>query len=375
VLAHIREQVDYGISIADVIIFVVNIKDGLTTLDREIADMLRKSKKPIVLAINKADNYLKDKDAQYEFFELGFENIYLVSGVNKTGIGDMLDKVVSYFDDSIENDDDSITKVAIIGRPNAGKSQLLNNLLGEKRVIVSDIAGTTRDAIDTSIVKNDKKYTFIDTAGLRRKSKITDNIEIYSYMRSEIAIDRCDIAIVMIDANEGISNLDEKIAGMAVEKGKGVIIAINKWDLIEKSDRTTIEWEKDIKEKFAFMASYEKHIFISALTGQRVERLYKMIDEIRENQLRDIKTGVLNEILIDAMAVNDTPQDKGKKLKIYYITKSGVTPPTFVLFVNDKNIFHFSYLRYIENKLRESFDFSGTPIKFIIRERKDNDNR
>lgn len=372
VMSHIKEQVEFGISVSSVIIFVVNIKDGLTSIDRDIANILRKSKKPVVLCINKADNYNKDKDLQYEFYELGFENVYLVSGANKTGIGDMLDKVVSYFDEDIKENEDEKLKIAIIGRPNAGKSQLLNTLLGEKRVIVSDIAGTTRDAIDTDIEKNGKIYTFIDTAGIRRKSKIYDNIEIYSFIRSEIAIDRCDIAIIMIDAKEGISNIDEKIAGMAIDKGKGVIIAINKWDLIYKNNNTYHEFELKIQEKFSFMPYAEK-IFISALTGQRVEKLYDIIEKINENQNRRVSTGILNEVLLNANSIVEMPQDKGKRLKIYYVSETDIKPPTFVFFVNDIELFHFSYKRYLENKFREAFGFEGTPIKFIVRERKEDD--
>ena len=370
---HMREQVNLAIDLANVVIFVVNCKDGLTDLDKDVATILRKTNKPIVLCINKVDDFKKQEQDTYEFYELGFENVYPVSSANKSGVGDMLDKVVSYFDDKELNPDDlSTTKVAIIGKPNAGKSSLVNKLLGEERVIVSDIAGTTRDAIDTEVIKNNNKYIFIDTAGLRKKSIIKDEIEIYSYIRSEIAIDRCDIVIVMIDGAEGITKGDAAIAGLAHEKGKGVIIAVNKWDIVDKDDKTIYEFTKKVKEEFSYMP-YAELVFISAKTGKRVEELYNKIDLIRENQLLRIQTGVLNEVLINAISLHDTPQDKGKRLKIYYVTQTDVCPPTFVLFVNDQELMHFSYLRYLENKFRESFSFAGTSIKFIVRERKDND--
>ena len=371
-LNHIKTQVDIAIEMANVIIFVVSVKDGLVDLDREIANFLRKTNKPIILCINKVDNFKKQENEIYEFYELGFENIFAVSASNKSGLGDMLDKMSTYFytdfDEKIEESD--LTKIAVIGKPNSGKSSLINKLLGEERVIVSNIAGTTRDAIDTEIIKDNKKYIFIDTAGLRRKSAIKDKIELYSYFRSEIAIDRCDIAIVMIDAIEGISKIDTTIAGIAHEKGKGIIIAINKWDLVEKDDKTIYKFKNEIKEAFSYM-SYAEIAFISAKTGKRVNELYDKIDLIRNNQLMRIKTGTLNEILLNAISLNDTPQDKGKRLKIFYITEISVEPPTFVLFVNDKELMHFSYLRYLENKIREAFSFSGTSIKFILQEKKD----
>ena len=369
---HMRQQVDLAIDLADVVIFVVNCKDGLTDLDKDVATILRKTHKPIVVCINKVDDFKKQESETFEFYELGFEDVYPVSSANKTGVGDMLDKVVSYFkNDSLNENDLITTKVAIIGKPNAGKSSLVNKLLGEERVIVSDIAGTTRDAIDTEVIKNDNKYIFIDTAGLRKKSIIKDEVEIYSYMRSEIAIDRCDIVIVMIDGAEGITKGDAAIAGLAHEKGKGVIIAVNKWDIVDKDDKTIYEFTRKIKEEFAYMP-YAEIIFISAKTGKRVDELYNKIDLIRQNQLMRIQTGVLNEVLINAISLHDTPQDKGRRLKIYYVTQTDVCPPTFVLFVNDQELMHFSYLRYLENKFRESFSFAGTSIKFIVRERKDN---
>lgn len=370
IISHMKEQVDIAIDLSDVIIFVVNCKDGLTDLDKDIAVLLRKVNKPIVLCINKVDDFKKQENDIYEFYELGFDNVFPVSSVNRSGIGDMLDKVASNFKNTNDELVEDVTKIAIIGKPNAGKSSLVNKLLGEERVIVSDIAGTTRDAIDTEIAKNDKKYIFIDTAGLRKKSVIKDEIEIYSYMRSEIAIDRCDIVIVMIDGAEGITNGDAAIAGLAHEKGKGVIIAINKWDAVEKDDKTIYEFTRKVREEFSYMP-YAELVFISAKTGKRVEELYDKIDIIRQNQLLRIQTGVLNEVLLNAISLNDTPQDKGRRLKIFYITQSDVCPPTFILFVNDIELMHFSYLRYLENKFREAFGFIGTRIKFELRLRKE----
>ena len=369
---HMREQVNIAIDLSDVIIFVVNCKDGLTDLDKDIATILRKTRKPIVLCINKVDDFKKQESDTFEFYELGFENVFPVSSVNKSGVGDLLDKVTSYFkNDNEETEEQDAIKIAIIGKPNAGKSSLVNKLLGEERVIVSDIAGTTRDAIDTEIIKDDNKYIFIDTAGLRKKSVIKDEIEIYSYFRSEIAIDRCDIVIVMIDGAEGITKGDAAIAGLAHEKGKGVIIAVNKWDIVDKDDKTIYEFTRKIKEEFSYMP-YAEIVFISAKTGKRVEELYDKINIIHQNQMTRIQTGVLNEVLLNAMSLNDTPQDKGKRLKIYYVTQTDVKPPTFVLFVNSIELMHFSYLRYLENKFRKAFGFNGTSIKFIMRERKEN---
>lgn len=366
---YMREQVNLAIDLANVVIFVVNCKDGLTDLDKDVAAILRKTQKPIVLCINKVDDFKKQEADTYEFYELGFDDVFAVSSANKSGVGDMLDKVVSYFDNTDDTDSNiTSTKIAIIGKPNAGKSSLVNKLLGEERVIVSEVAGTTRDAIDTEIIKNNNKYIFIDTAGLRKKSIIKDEIEIYSYIRSEIAIDRCDIVIVMIDGSEGITKGDASIAGLAHEKGKGVIIAVNKWDIVDKDDKTIYEFTRKIKEEFAYMP-YAELAFISAKTGKRVDELYNKIDSIRSNQLLRISTGVLNEVLINAISLHDTPQDKGKRLKIFYITQTDVCPPTFVLFVNDIELMHFSYLRYLENKFREAFNFTGTSIRFLLRVR------
>lgn len=369
---NIRKQVGIAIDLSDVIIFVVSCKDGLTDLDKDIASILRKTRKKIILCINKVDDFKKQESETFEFYQLGFDDVFTVSAVNKTGIGDMLDKIISYFnyDDKNINEEINTIKIAIIGKPNSGKSSLVNKLLGEERVIVSDIAGTTRDAIDTEIIRNNIKYIFIDTAGLRKKSVIKDEIEIYSYFRSEIAVDRCDIVIVMIDGFSGITKGDASIAGLAHEKGKGVIIAINKWDIVDKDDKTIYEFTRKVKEEFSYMP-YAEIVFISAKTGKRIEELYSKIDIISQNQNIRIPTGTLNEVLINAISLNDTPQDKGKRLKIYYVTQTDVKPPTFVLFVNDKELMHFSYLRYLENKFREAFSFSGTSIKFILREKTD----
>lgn len=363
-------QINLGIDMADVIIMVVDLKTGLTKQDRDLSDILRKTKKPILLCVNKVDNYQQDKDYIYEFYELGFKDVFPVSSANKQGIGDLLDAIILNFTNKNESEDDNTitAKVAIIGRPNVGKSSLVNKIIGKNRVIVSNIAGTTRDAIDTEIIKNNNKYVFIDTAGLRKKSQIKDNIELYSYFRTEIAIDRADIVIIVVDAVENITKTDVAICGLAHNKGKGVLVVVNKWDLIEKDDKTINEYTKNIKNELSYM-QYADILFISSLTGQRVDKIYEKIDIIRQNQTLRILTGTLNEVLLNAVSMSNLPQDKGRVLKLYYITQTGVEPPTFVIFVNDKELFHFSYLRYIENKFREAFGFNGTSIKFIIRER------
>ena len=339
--------------------------------DAKVADMLRRSRKPVILAVNKVDNFDKLMPDVYEFYNLGIGDPHPISAASKLGLGDMLDAVISHFpEDSAEEEEDERPKVAIIGKPNVGKSSIINKLMGKNRVIVSDIAGTTRDAIDTTITYNKKEYVFIDTAGLRRKSKIKEELERYSIIRTVAAVERCDIAILVIDATEGVTEQDAKIAGIAHERGKGIIIAVNKWDAIEKNDKTIYEFTSKIKDTLAFM-SYAEIIFISALTGQRIGKIYELIDTIIDSQTMRIPTGVLNEILTEAVAMKQPPSDKGKRLRIYYMTQVSVKPPTFVMFVNDKELTHFSYTRYIENRIRESFGFRGTSIRFINRERKE----
>ncbi len=367
-----RLQAQIAIDMADVVIFMVDIKSGLLDLDKEIAQILRKSKKNVIVCVNKVDNYLKHQNETYEFYELGFDKVFAVSSINKQGIGDLLDEVCSYFKDSDAYEEDDSIKITIIGKPNAGKSSLVNKILGENRVIVSDVSGTTRDSIDTQIDINGKKYVFIDTAGIRRPSRIEPGIEKYSFLRTVSSIDRADICIVMIDATSDITEGDARIAGLAHEAKKGVIIAVNKWDAVEKDDKTIYRFRDKIKEKFAYM-DYANIVFISALTGQRVNDLFKLIDQTYENMNMRVSTGTLNEIILRATAAQQPPQDKGKRLKIYYANQVAVKPPTFVFFVNDETIFHFSYRRYLENQLRENFNFSGTPINLIARNKKDQD--
>ncbi len=367
-----RLQAQIAIDMADVVIFMVDIKSGLLDLDKEIAQMLRKTGKNVIVCVNKVDNFLKHQNEVYEFYELGFDKVFSVSSINKQGIGDLLDEVCSYFKEIEEDEEDEAIKVAIIGKPNAGKSSLVNRILGENRVIVSDVSGTTRDAIDTHITINGRKYIFIDTAGIRRPSRIEAGIEKYSFLRTVSSIDRADICIIMIDATCDITEGDAKIAGLAHEAKKGVILAINKWDAIEKDDKTIYRYRDKIKEKFAYM-DYANIVFISALTGQRVDNIFELIDQTYENMNLRISTGVLNEIILKATAMQQPPQDKGKRLKIFYANQVSVRPPTFVFFVNDETLFHFSYRRYLENQLRENFNFSGTPINLIARNKKDSD--
>ena len=368
-LKQMRSQAELAIETADVIIFVTDVKSGVVDADYEVAEMLRRSKKPIVLCVNKVDSIKKYGNDIYEFYQLGLGEPFPVSAANHLGLGDLLDEVVKHFPkEGLEEKEDGTLKIALIGKPNVGKSSLTNKLLGENRVIVSDIAGTTRDAIDTEVTYNGTPYIFIDTAGLRRKGKVTEDIERYSVIRTVAAVDRADICIVLIDAVEGITDGDTRIAGIAHESGKGVIIAVNKWDLVEKNDKTMQEFTKQLKEKFAYM-DYAEYLFISAETGQRIHKIYELVNMIHDNQVMRIKTGVLNEILARATAMKQPPSDKGKRLKLFYITQASVAPPTFVIFVNDRELMHFSYTRYIENQIRENFGFRGTPIRFIIRER------
>lgn len=371
ILSQMREQAQIAIDTADVIIFITDVKQGLVDADSKVADMLRRSGKPVVLVVNKVDNFDKYMADVYEFYNLGIGDPVPISAASRLGLGDMLDIVAENFPEgSAQAEDDDRPRVAIVGKPNVGKSSIINKLLGENRVIVSDIAGTTRDAIDTEILHNGKEYIFIDTAGLRRKNKIKEELERYSIIRTVTAVERADVVLMVIDATEGVTEQDAKIAGIAHERGKGVIIVVNKWDVIEKNDRTMREYESDIRQVLSYMP-YAEIMYVSAATGQRLNRLYDMIDMVIENQTLRIATGVLNEIMTEAVAMQQPPSDKGKRLKLYYITQVAVKPPTFVIFVNDKELMHFSYTRYLENKIREAFGFRGTSLKFFIRERKE----
>ena len=373
ILSQMREQAQIAIDTADVIIFITDVRQGLVDADSKVADMLRRSGKPVVLVVNKVDNFEKYMPDVYEFYNLGIGDPVPISASSRLGLGDMLEEVVSHFPDgSAGEEEDDRPRIAIVGKPNVGKSSIVNRLLGENRVIVSDIAGTTRDAIDTAIVHDGKEYVFIDTAGLRRKSRIKEELERYSIIRTVTAVERADVVLMVIDATEGVTEQDAKIAGIAHERGKGVIIVVNKWDAIEKNDRTMREYEKDIRHVLSYMP-YAEIMYVSALTGQRLNKLYDMIDMVIENQTLRIATGVLNEIMAEAVAMQQPPSDKGKRLKLYYITQVSVKPPTFVIFVNDKELMHFSYTRYLENKIREAFGFRGTSLKFFIRERKEKD--
>lgn len=375
ILSQMREQAEIAIETADVIIMIVDVRQGLQDSDFKVADILRRSKKPVILAVNKVDSFEKFGNDVYEFYNLGIGDPVPVSAASRLGIGDLLDEVVKYFPESEgEQEDDDRPRIAIVGKPNVGKSSIINRLLGENRVIVSDIAGTTRDAIDTEIVHNGTEYVFIDTAGLRRKNKIKEELERYSIIRTVTAVERADVVLMVIDAVEGVTEQDAKIAGIAHERGKGIIVVVNKWDAIEKNDKTIYEYTRKLKDTLAYMP-YAEYVFISAATGLRINKLYDTIDMVRENQNLRVATGVLNEILSEAVALQQPPSDKGKRLKIYYMTQVSVKPPTFVVFVNDKALMHFSYTRYLENKVREAFGFRGTSLKFIIRERKENGQR
>lgn len=372
ILSQMREQAQIAIDTADVIVFITDVRQGLVDSDAKVADMLRRSKKPVILTVNKVDDFKKYMPDVYEFYNLGIGEPMPVSAASRLGIGDLLDEVTSHFTkEMLEAVEDDRPRIAIVGKPNVGKSSLINKLTGESRVIVSDIAGTTRDAIDTDIQYNGKEYVFIDTAGLRRKNKIKEEIERYSIIRAVTAVERADVVIVVIDATEGVTEQDAKIAGIAHERGKGVIIAVNKWDAIEKDDKTIYKHTEKIRQILSFMP-YAEILFISAKTGQRTQKIFETIDIVLENNSMRVATGILNEIMAEAVAMQQPPTDKGKRLKLYYITQAAVKPPTFVIFVNDKNLMHFSYTRYLENKIRDTFGFKGTSLKFIIRERKDN---
>lgn len=369
----ILQQAEIAIETADVILFVTDVKTGVTDDDRQVANLLRRTKKPVVLAVNKVDSVKRDTMDIYEFYELGIGDPLPVSAGQALGLGDMLDEMVKHFPENTGTDeDDDAIKVAIIGKPNVGKSSLINKILGEDRLIVSNIPGTTRDAVDSPITIDGQKYIFIDTAGMRRKSKIKEEIERFSIIRAVAAVERCDVAVLLIDANEGVTDQDTKIAGIAHERGRAALIAVNKWDSIEKDDKTMNRYLKDIANELAYMA-YAPRVFISAQTGQRIDRMLEMIQTVHQNHALRISTGVLNEVLIEATAMQQPPADKGRQLRLYYMTQVSVKPPTFVIFVNERGLFHFSYRRYIENQLREAFGFVGTPIHFIVREKGDKD--
>lgn len=370
ILSQMREQAEIAISTADVIVFIVDVRQGLVDADSKVADLLRKSRKPVVLAVNKVDSVAKYGNDVYEFYNLGIGDPIAVSAASRLGIGDLLDEVVKHFDsEQMEEEEDERPRIAVVGKPNVGKSSIINKLLGENRVIVSDIAGTTRDAVDTEVIHEGTPYVFIDTAGLRRKSKIKEELERYSIIRTVSAVERADVVVVVIDATEGVTEQDAKIAGIGHERGKGIIVAVNKWDAIEKTDKTIYEYTRKIKEILSFIP-YAEFLFISAATGQRLTKLFEMIDVVRQNQNLRVATGVLNEIMTEAVAMQQPPSDKGKRLKIYYMTQVAVKPPTFVIFVNDKELMHFSYTRYLENQIRNAFGFKGTSLKFLVRERK-----
>ena len=372
ILSQMREQAQIAVDTADVILFMTDVRQGLQDADAKVADMLRRSGKPVILVVNKVDAFQKMMADVYEFYNLGIGDPIPVSAASRLGIGDLLDEVIAHFPkESAGAEEDDRPRIAIVGKPNVGKSSIINKLLGENRVIVSDVAGTTRDAIDTVVKRNGKEYIFIDTAGLRRKNKIKEELERYSIIRTVTAVERADIAVLVIDATEGVTEQDAKIAGIAHERGKGIIIAVNKWDAVpDKDDRSVNRFTSKIREYLSFIP-YAQILFISAETGQRLPKLFDYIDVVLENQNLRVSTGVLNEILTEAVAMQQPPSDKGKRLKLYYMTQVAVKPPTFVVFVNDKELMHFSYTRYLENQIRNAFGFKGTSLKFLIRERKD----
>lgn len=369
ILSQMRSQAEIAMETADVIIFLVDVKQGLVDSDGKVADMLRRSRKPVVLVVNKVDSFDKYMTDVYEFYNLGIGDPHPISAANRLGLGDMLEEVMSHFPEFEANDEeDERPRIAIVGKPNVGKSSLINKLLGENRLIVSDIAGTTRDAVDTEITYDGKEYVFIDTAGLRRKNKIKEDLERYMIIRTVSAVDRSDVVVLVIDAVEGVTEQDAKIAGIAHERGKAVIIVVNKWDAIEKDDKTIYRVTERVRDTLSYMP-YAEILFVSAKTGLRLNKLFETINIVSENHAMRIQTGVLNEIMSEAVAMHQPPSDKGKRLKLYYITQVSVKPPTFVIFVNDKELMHYSYTRYIENQIRETFGFRGTPLRFIIRER------
>jgi len=372
ILSQMREQANIAIEIADVIIFLTDIKQGVTAADQDIAVMLRKSKKPVILACNKADEFGTEPDSNiYEFYNLGLGAPYAISAANAKGIGDLLDAIYESFPEKDQSEDETgITKVAIIGKPNVGKSSLVNKILGENRVIVSNIAGTTRDAIDSEFENEFGKYVLIDTAGIRKKSKVEERIEKFSVMRTMLAIERADVCLMMIDANEGVTDQDAKIAGEAHEAGKGIIIVVNKWDEYEKETGTLEKYTKEVYAKLAYL-SYAPIIFISAKTGQRVNKLFEMINTVADNNALRVSTAMLNQVLNEAIALVQPPTDKGRRLKVLYITQASIKPPTFVIFVNSKKLFHFSYQRYLVNQIRKEFGLEGTPVRIIVREKED----
>jgi len=371
ILSQMRAQAEIAIGTADVILFMVDGKDGLTASDREVAGMLMKTGKEVILVVNKIDTP-KLPDNFYDFYELGLGEPIPISAANMFNLGDVLDLIVEKIPQGTESEDEDVTKIAVIGKPNVGKSSLINALLGEERVIVSDIAGTTRDSVDTPFTRGDEKYILIDTAGIRRKSKVTGDIERYSVIRAVAAIERCDVALMMIDATEGITDQDKKIAGIAHEAGKGIIVVVNKWDLIEKDTNTMNEFRKDIARELQFM-SYAPSVFISAKTGQRLGNVIDMVKYVSEKRALRVPTGQLNSLIADAVMMRQPPADKGKRLKIYYTTQVGVKPPLFSFKVNSRDLMHFSYARYLENKIREGFGFEGTSIKFVFREKGEDD--
>ena len=373
ILSQMREQAQIAIDTADVILFMVDVKQGLVDSDAKVADMLRRSHKPVLLVVNKVDSFEKMMADVYEFYNLGIGDPHPISAANQMGIGDLLDEVVAMFPEgSGEEEEDDRPRIAIVGKPNVGKSSIINKLIGENRLIVSDIAGTTRDAVDTAVKYNGKEYIFIDTAGLRRKNKIKEELERFMIIRTVSAVERADVVVLVIDGAEGVTEQDAKIAGIAHDRGKGIIVAVNKWDAVEKNDKTIYRFTENVRNTLSFMP-YAEIIFVSAKTGQRLNKLYETIDMVIENQTLRVGTGVLNEIMMEAVALQQPPTDKGKRLRLYYITQVSVKPPTFVIFVNEKYLVHFSYQRYIENQIRQSFGFRGTPLHFIIRERKDKD--